>query len=266
MSAMLPADVPPEVKALGQPVARFQTGAQVYLYAGLVFLFMGACTGIPAGLAVLQVLSFGKDEWSTVVKMLGAGALSVAAGVTFLWNGYRRPRLSVFVCPEGLARVGMGAPEIIRWSDVDAVRRVDHDNLKAVQAAGTFDPEEGSYNIILVRADGQVFLFNETLNGLKDFQRLVREHTLKWMLPAALEAYRTGEEVGFGALSVSPEGVHHGEDTLPWKDFESARATAGQIVIRAAGRARPAFKVDVSEVDNAHVFLALAEKARHKPS
>jgi hypothetical protein len=158
----------------------------------------------------------------------------------------------VFACRDGLARVHGTTAELVRWDEVNSVRR----DLSQKENVTVRSP----YRVILVRRDGKQFEFSEALSDVKRLRELAEDGTLPFMLPAALEAYRAGETVGFGEVSVSPKGVHSGKDTLPWEDFEEAEAKQGHLVVRAAGRRRPFFKLDIAKVSNPHVFLALAEQ------
>ncbi len=255
MSVTLPDDVPPEVHDLGEPLAEFTTGRflfAAYVVGGIVCVLL-ALAALGLGIAVL--FHPPKRGMAGLFKLMVFGVFLLASGVGMLTRSRSIRGLRVFACRDGLARVQGANAEQIRWDEVNHVRR----DLSAKKEGVTV---RTPYRVVLVRRDGKEFEFTEALSDVKRLRELAEECTLPLMLPAALEAYRAGETVGFGDVSVSPEGVHSGKDTLTWEDFDEAEAKQGQLLVRAAGRKRPFFKLDVAKVSNPHVFLALVEQAR----
>lgn len=252
MSVTLPDDVPAEVGELGEPLAEFSTGGFVfaaYVVGGIVCVLLGLAA---LGFGVAVLIDPPKGGVGGVFKLMAFGLFLAATGAGVLARSRGIRGLRVFACRGGLARVQGARAELLRWEDVNAVRR----DLTKRENVTVRSP----YRVILVRRDGKEYEFNEALSDVKRLRELAEECTLPFMLPAALEAYRAGETVGFGAVSVSPDGIHSAKDTLPWEDFADADAKQGQLLVRAVGRRRPFFKIDVAKVSNPHVFLALAEQ------
>ncbi len=256
MSVTLPDDVPAEVHGLGEPLAEFSTGGflvGVYVVGGIVCILFGLAA---LGLGVAFLAHPPKRGMAGLFKLIGFGLFLAASGVGMLTRSRGFRGLRVFACRDGLARVHGTTAELIRWDEVNSVCR----DLSQKENVTVRSP----YRVTLVRRDGKAFEFNEALSDVKRLRELAEECTLPLMLPAAVEAYRAGETVGFGVVSVSPEGIHHGKDTLPWEDFNEAEAKQGQLLVRAAGRSRTFFKIDIAKVSNPHVLLALAEQARYE--
>jgi uncharacterized protein DUF6585 len=256
MSVTLPDDVPAEVGELGEPLAEFTTGGLVfaaYVGGGIVCVLLGLAA---LGFGVAVLAHGPKREVAGVFKLMAFGLFLAATGAGVLARSRSIRGLRVFACRDGLARVQGPRAELLRWEDVNAVR---HDLTKRENVT-----VRSPYRVILVRRDGKEVEFNEALSDVKRLRELAEERTLPFMLPAALEAVRAGETVGFGEVSVSPEGIHAGKDTLPWEDFADAEAKEGRLLVRAAGRKRPFFKIDIAKVSNPHVFLAVAEQARYE--
>jgi hypothetical protein len=107
-----------------------------------------------------------------------------------------------------------------------------------------------------------VFAFNETLSQNRYFSRLVKENTLRYMLSPALEAYNAGETIGFGYVSASPEGIHCGQETLPWDLFGRAEVSKGRLLVSSRNGKKPFGRVELAQVPNVHVLLALTEHIR----
>ena len=256
MSVMLPDDVPVEVNNLGEPLAEFTTGGflfAVYVVGGIVCILLGLAA---LGFGVVVLMHPPKRGMAGLFKLIAFGLFLVASGGGVLARSRGIRGLRVFACRDGLARVQGPSAELLRWEDVNSVRR----DLSKKENLTMRSP----YRLTLVRRDGKVFEFTEALSGVKQLRELAEERTLPFMLPAAVEAYRAGATVGFGELSVSPEGVHCGKDTLAWEDLDAAEAEQGRLLVRAAGRKRPVFKIDIAKVSNPHVFLALVEQSRYE--
>jgi hypothetical protein len=256
MSATLPDDVPVEVTELGEPLAEFTTGGLLfaaYIVGGIVCILLGLAA---LGFGVAVLMRPPKHGMAGIFKLMAFGLFLVASGVGVLTRSRAVRGLRVFACRDGLARVQGPTAELVRWDEVNSVRR----DLSKKGGLTVRTP----YRVTLVRRDGKEFEFHEALSGVERLRELAEERTLPLMLPAAVEAYRAGETVGFGDVSVSAEGVHSGKDTLAWEDFAGAEAKQGQLLVRAAGRRRAFFKLDVAKVSNPHVFLALVELAHNE--
>jgi hypothetical protein len=256
MSATLPDDVPAEVAELGEPLAEFTTGGLLfaaYVVGGIVVILLGLAA---LGFGVAVLMHPPKHGMAGVFKLMAFGLFLVASGVGVLTRSRAVRGLRVFACRDGLARVQGPAAELLRWDEVNNVRR----DLSKKGGLTVRTP----YRLFLVRRDGKELEFNESLAGVERLREIAEGQTLPFMLPAAVEAYRGGETVGFGALSVSAEGVHSAKDTLAWEDFADAEAKKGLLLVRAAGRRRAFFKIDIAKVSNPHVFLALVEQARYE--
>jgi hypothetical protein len=258
MSVTLPNDVPAEVGELGEPLAEFTTGGfllAVYVIGGIVCVLLGLAA---LGFGVVVLFDPPKRGLAGVFKLMAFGLFLAASGAGMLTRSRGFRGLRVFACRDGLARVRGANAELIRWDEVNSVRVRRH--LSQPEGITVRSP----YRVTLVRRDGLELEFTEALSGIKRLRELAEENTLPFMLPAAVEAYRAGETVGFGEVSVSPDGIHRGKDTLAWEDFADAESKQGQLVVRAGGRRRPFFKLDIAKVSNPHVFLALVEQARYE--
>jgi hypothetical protein len=235
-----PDELPEEVAKLGELRAVFRSarGVVVLCWAlGVLALLLGLV--VLAG--TIQMLILGIGLWS--------------AGFGLLRKAYRSGGLRVFVCADGLAPVRGTTVEVMRWGEINAVRRVreteDRGHVLSSPA-----------QLVVVGRGGGEFVFNETVSRLGDLRRLVEGHTLKLMLAPAVEAFESGAAIGFGDVHVSPAGLHCGPDTLPWDLFEHAEVSKGRLLLYG-GNGRNLFGiVGVAQVPNVHVLLALAEHAR----
>jgi hypothetical protein len=260
MEWALPDEVAEQVARLGQPLEEFRAGTFGFVLSlalGVLALLL-ALVVLGAMIALLFILPRGKGGVGVAFfKMLGMALFLLAAGVGVLRRASGMRGLRVLVGPAGLARLQGATVEVLRWEDVNAVKR-------AVNAKAEGITVSNPVQLTLVGRAGQAFEFNESLAGLRELRQLAEQHTLPHMLPPAAEALDGGATVGFGALSVSREGLHHQTDTLPWGQFQDAEVVKGLVVVRPLDARRPFCRVAVDQVPNVHVMLALAEHARYR--
>jgi len=251
MTVQLSDDLPEELRGLGEVVDVYQTGIALSVIVGCTFLFAGGSVFVPWLVAALG------GNFLSGLKLGIAGIVGLIWGARMLRNSWRKPRLDVFVFPEAMACVEKGKIEIIRWEDVNRFWRVDGSNSDPHRFPG-----EGIYQVILDRRDGRRFVFNESLSRFPAFSQLVREQTLRYMLPPALQAFDSEATIGFGDVSVNAEGIHCGQDMLQWDLFDRAEISKGRLVLYSRNPRKLFGRMDLSQVPNFHVLLALAEHAR----
>lgn len=244
-------DLPEELRELGGVLEVYQTGIAVSVTVGCAFLFMGCCFLVPWFVAAQG------GNFLSGLKLGICGIVSIIWGARMLRNSWRKPRLDVFVFRQAMACVENGKVEIIRWEDVNRFWRMHGSNTDLPRSL-----DEGIYPVILERRDGRRFVFNESLSRFRSFSRLVREQTLRCMLPPALQAFDSGATIGFGDVSVNSEGIHCGQDTLPWDLFDRAEISTGRLTLYSRDAKKPFGRLDLSQVPNFHVLLALAERTR----
>jgi hypothetical protein len=259
MDEALPPEVADELARLGEPTDEFRAGAgQLMLstLAGVIALLLAGATLV--GLIVLLAMPRAKGgSGIAVVKLAGVALFLVATGVGLLRRARSNRGLRVLVFPGALARVQGEQVEVLRWEDVNAVRRVVNVKSEGVTV-------RTPVQLLLVGRGGREMSFNEGLAGLRELRQLVEQHTLRYMLPPAVEALEAGEAVGFGAVSVSKDGLHHGLETLAWDEFDGIDAGQGLVTVKRAESRRAFCRVEVSDVPNVHVLTALAEHARSR--
>ena len=256
MTIELPDDVPPEVAELGEPIAEFRSGALAYV----LFLVIG-CFAILLGVGflvlfiVILVMPARANQGGRLpnFRTLIVAFVCVSAGIATLRRAWGLRGLHVIVFPVGLARIQGPQVDVLRWDDINRVTRNPSVKAKGLTLS---TPTE----LILSSRDGREIVFNENLSRLREMRELVEGNTLKVMLPPAMEALEADETIGFGPVSVSAEGVHCGEQTLPWAGYESAEIAQGNLLVKATGARRPFCKAPLAEVPNVHVLIALAER------
>ncbi|HKI32209.1 MAG TPA: DUF6585 family protein [Gemmataceae bacterium] len=250
----LPA-LPPEhaarLEPLGEPTAVFKAGK-----GHLIARVAAAVSTLVLGLALIgiaiAVLFVGRD-WGHVPKVIlvGVGLIAISARN---WRRLRQTRgLWVIVYPEALVRVQGETADVLSWKEIVTVCRA---SFTSSERGKSTNPAR---RLTLQTGTCKTFEFDESLAGLSQLRELVEEHTLEHLLHPALDRYEAGEEVTFGSVRASCEGMRFGGNILPWADYDGAEVSKGVLTVTARDASRPFCKVPVRDVPNSHVLIALAE-------
>jgi hypothetical protein len=253
MEIELPSDWPDEATKLGEPIAEFRPGSFQY-----VLLVVGGVVGALLGLAFLGVMVYvllDGGPWgprAKSIKGIIVGFVLLSGGIATLLRAVRSGKLRVYAFTGGLARVQGSQTEVLRWEDINEVRRNPNVKTKGLTVSR---PSQ----LILKLRDGQQLIFEESLSRLKDLRALVEQHTRDFMLNALREALQAGAAVAFGPLTVSAEGISHESQTLPWTECTGVKVDGGSLIVSRTDARRPFCKVRVEEVPNTHVLIALTD-------
>ncbi|MCI0462617.1 MAG: hypothetical protein L0Z62_37175 [Gemmataceae bacterium] len=193
------------------------------------------------------------------------GFLLALAGLFICVAALRSRGAQVLAGPKGLARVEGGEVEVFRWDEVTAVRE------RMTAGGGNHQPRvmawaKGEDHVLELQcADGRCLVLRKCVEHFDTLVALVKHYTREWLMPEAMAAFHAGERLSFGPITVDREGVHCGEEMLPWREVESLEVSGGKVTIRRSDKWLAWFSVPVGEVPNAHVLAALAWEARQRP-
>jgi hypothetical protein len=261
MDIAVPEGFDRDLRQLGAPVAEFKAGPVQYalaLVGGLLAVLVGLVALAGAVFLVFEQPRGRKWVGGGVFKVGLLGLFLVGAGIGMLRRARGRRGLHVLVFTDGLARLRGGPPEVLRWDEVNAVRR-------AVSATGEGITVSKPVRLTLVSRDGREWEFDEGLTGLTELRDLAERHTLPFMLPPAQEAVDAGAAVGFGLLGVSRDGWQHDKaPVLPWEEFRDLEVVRGRVTVYSQNGRKPFGRIDLEQVPNVHVLQALAEWGRQR--
>jgi hypothetical protein len=256
MALELPDGLPPQVYQLGKVIEDFVYPRRRFwenLVAAVTVFLAGA--GFFVLWLIGEILLWGVMPLAmrilSHVALLGSGVFLMIVGIQVPRRIYRSMRIRVLVFMEGLARITDEQTEVLRWDEVEMVeQKVIRDFRRATIL--------GERHLIIHRFDGTQMAFdNVVLPRLYRLTILVQQLTLKYLLPAALEAISRGQEVPFGVLTASFEGIHKGKKLLPWNEVRECKAVRGWLTITSKRRWRSWFRGPVVHVDNVVVLIAV---------
>ncbi len=221
-------------------------GALQATYSATAYWLSSILQWLLATLILLIVLLLIVPAWSTRWLVFGAFASVLAvAGATQAPRLARTLGLRIALFEHGLVQAQHGQAEAIRWD----------------QVATTLH-----HASILCRADGSRLALKDIGRDSRMIRQRVRRETNRLLLPRAIARYNAGEPLIFGDLSVSPRGMTHGADTLPWTRLSSIRLDPkGYLTIQQAGLPHAWwYYCDADEVPNLFLLLVLLEHIIHR--
>jgi hypothetical protein len=251
-------DLPEEVGALGTPIGVFKarrSHALFYLILGVLTL---SCEGLSMAVFLVSLL-VGRDitHIDQPGNLFRPNLCSLAwtvLGAIMIYRGLQTNKMQVLVFPDALARVDRQGTDVVYWEDVKRVRW----DTRARRLEMTLAIP---VQLVLEREGGSPLVFSESVARLRDLRELVEKQTLPHLLPPALQTFRAGKTLSFGAVSVNRDGLQHPYGILPWVDLDSLEVIKGKLIIRNHRSWRVMARVPRSKVPNLHVLLALTQQA-----
>ena len=185
-----------------------------------------------------------------------AWALLGVLVVIFLFRVARRAlmseRLELFEHGLRFTR-GRERPRELRFSDVASLQTAFIETHHERGAAND--------SWVLVRGmDGTEIELTPAVGGLAGLADALAESTLPYLGPRAIARIEAGEEIDFGVLHASRDGLRLGNDRVAWVDLGHLGLAAGKVRLRSKADPRHELAAPLGSVANWHVLLHLATR------
>jgi hypothetical protein len=239
----------PEEAPLGERVGEFRTAktaARVRIGLGGALTTVGLLTDVLA-------VTAGHAAFGVVAVL---GALFPAAGVAMLVSSYRDRGHRFEAYEDGLVEHRGGKTRRLRWEDVVSVtsdlRPRDRRNPQAVAP--------NQRHTIRART-GHELVFTDAIANCNFLLALVREKTLRHLLPWAQAQIDAGEVIEFGEFRASRAGISTEYQSIGWAQIEGTDVVDDfEVVIK--GRGSTWMETRMVNVPNMHVLFALVDRMR----
>lgn len=162
---------------------------------------------------------------------------------------------TVSVYTQGLIHRKRGRTDPILWDDIVSVW---HHGVTTYFSAIIPMGTEHWYSIQL--NNGKTFSFDDKFTNIEKLGETIQQEVTGRIFPYALAAFQAGENVSFGALSVSQAGITKDGKALPWKQISSVEVTEGTIHIEKEKEGRSWQSVHIHDIYNFQVFVGLIEQ------
>lgn len=211
--------------------AVFLLGITIYLailYIGIIFDYTYALSNILKCIVSCEMLIF---VFFTPIFLL-----------SFL-SDYRNYREKLYVCQDGLLRLGWRKEEAIRWDEVTDMYG-SSDQLVAVQQAG--------------RA---VFVIAESWSCNAEISRRIANNLTERLWYQTLERFETGVLLPFGKLFIVSAGIRYGRKLIAWEEIEDVWEKNGWLMFKIKGKRRGWMSVERQgyQVSNLPLIVSLTK-------
>ncbi|HLI68639.1 MAG TPA: DUF6585 family protein [Ktedonobacteraceae bacterium] len=142
-------------------------------------------------------------------------AISLVLCAISFWRSYHQYQQKLYLCQDGLLRLGRKKEEAICWDEV----------VDMFGCSTSF--------LVLHRKGGRRFVVSESWSYNKELNERIAHILTERMLPQVIERFEKGIPVSFGTLFVSRDGIRHEGKVTPWSDIKDVRDKNGVLVIRA---------------------------------
>ncbi len=117
------------------------------------------------------------------------------------------------------------------------------------------------YLYTLQTEDGKKHKFNNSLSSIEQLGFLFQNQVWRYQFPAAMDKFKEGEEVDFGKISLSKEGLSLRNKTLSWLELEKIELMEGMVFIQEKQEGIWA-KLPASGFPNLFLFTAMTEQIK----
>ncbi len=152
------------------------------------------------------------------------------------------------------------APAAVRWEEIEIVwrrspiRLTRHSQSTALSSASGY---------MLQLRDGSKYTLHRLNMRMDTLSKLIREQVVPLQLPAAIDAYQTGQTLTFGEVQVSQQGFAVGERLLPWSQVKSVGLRENKLVVFDLSQRKPWCRVTAKGIPNLFLLFELADYARN---
>lgn len=205
-----------------------------------------------------------KKETGRAVALIIMGVLSIVilVGFYFLWLAFQLPALNaklarkrVYLFQYGLVEHDkQGALTAYRWDKISEVfQEITERYANGIKVATT-------YVYTVRRRDGAETKLTNAYDGIAELGPHICDAVARVRLPHVEAALSRGEEVRFGDLSLSRQGIGTKRGVVPWHEIEKVSVNNGYVSVSRAGKWLPTGSTPASKIPNLYLYLYVADQ------
>ena len=235
---------------------------RVYALAGWMAVAVSLAAALFAiGRALFAYQAYGPlavERWFAPSAYASAGFLISGAAILFLGRG-RGGRI-VYLHERGLSIQRGRKGSAIHWGDIRQV------HARSVRYGLGRWPAGRQDSLVLVTRDGRRFHLDQSLSDYDALAETVKRNVYPPLLDAYTRAFNHGQEIPFGPLRLTREGIQNGRKTLLWPNVAQARLERGWLeALPTDRRAGPRLRFPVRSIPNVDLCLQLIQELSKHP-
>jgi hypothetical protein len=241
---------------LGALVATYRGGFTRNSITGItigVFFAMFSVSGIIISIATSR--STPMDFTAFVFLLLVVLVPFVLPTIVILWLSIGRPlqrrrHWRVYVFNHGFIFTTGQQPDIFRW---DEIRTIWWEEDRYYRE---WTPTIHIYTID--RFDGHRIVLDNKIHKVKELGTIIGEQVANALWPQTLAVLNAGNIIHFGPLNVSRQGISKGDKFLPWPALKEIVISGEDLKIHQHGKWLSWSNVELDNVPNVFLLLALS--------
>jgi hypothetical protein len=239
-----------ETGSLGEPRAVFPLSTTIKVLGwgtAVVSLLMATAVPIVLSMNLLKGSEGAKSAAIGLAALFGVLGLGLALYMVY-FSG-----LCFLVFRDALVKVHRGRLTILPWKELKHV---------------WIEPTGGGRKFTVTTTAGAKVRFHYEIRNSAALGKTIESEMVNALRPSAERAIDQGETVAFGPLGVSQEGVHKGDDLLPWdelSEFSTGYNPAmrrWQLFIGRKGKLTKWFAGSTHKIPNLQLLTELVHRAR----
>lgn len=179
----------------------------------------------------------------------GFAVVALAIMISILLKPIRYRARRIYLHADGFLFVDGQDIQPFRWDAIEAMwqRLPEHNDILG----------SASHVYRVRRKDGSTVILNDLFPHIETLGERIRQEVTNCLLPLAIMSYTAGQTVAFGPLRVSDQGISNGRELLTWQQVQDIRLERNMIMVKKEDKVRRWPSIQVANVPNVFVFLAL---------
>ena len=143
-------------------------------------------------------------------------------------------------------------PVKLRWRDIKGITAFSS------QTAFLGWKSEPQPHLTIYPADQGPLKLDQRIKKLDDLTKIIKEHVYPGRYQTLKERFRRGDQLDFGQVTLSQEGLRLAEKELPWSYIKGITAKDGIFIVKLSPQVL--VQVPIKEIQNIEVLIQLIKR------
>ena len=183
--------------------------------------------------------------------MIGIGVAFLLAALYCLLYPLIYRSWHVYVYSEGFAFTRGGNIDAFRWDQIDCMwQRITRRYMNGIYM-GT------QYKYTIRGLNNKQIVLNDRITNVGSLGAIISDMVTRVKLPQVIAAFRAGQTITFGQLSINLQGVSNSNELISWDQIKEIGVNRGIVTVQKEGKWLSWSSVQVANIPNFFIFLAL---------
>jgi hypothetical protein len=207
------------------------------------------------GLLIYILLIQAGNPEASIWLVLGVGSLLLASSIGAIVAAVlssKRIGQRLLIYESGFVLALRGSEAVWRWDDIETVQLYSQGYLGGA-------PDEASTWLTLKAKAGGAEVCLHEFRDMPEAVAICLAETRKRLLPGVLESVGRGEQIDFGAISISASGLKYHGRAASWQELTPPRILYGGLFIKYRDSEENYIVESIARIPNFHLLLDLCQ-------